>query len=51
MFSGVGTPAVTRSYSLPTMPGTRSPLVKPEPSNIHIVGSPTTQSASTGLHS
>ena len=51
MFSGVGTPGVTRSYSLPTMPVTRSPFSKPDPSNIHADASPTTQSAVTGLHS
>jgi len=51
MFAGVGALGVTRSYSFPTILGTRSPLVNPEPSNIHIEASPTTQSASTGLHS
>ena len=51
MFAGVGAPAVTRSYSLPTIFVIFSPLVNPDPSNIHIDGSATTQSAETGLHS
>ena len=51
IFAGVGAPGVTRSYSLPTIFDTRSPFLNWDPSNIHIDASPTTQSASTGLHS
>ena len=51
MFGGVGTPAVTRSYSLPTIFGMRSPLRIPDPSNTQAEASATTQSALTGLHS